>query len=208
MTFSHFTESRWNALWIVLGGKAPEGSFQMISALYNESHRYYHSASHIERCLAILDDLRGYSACPYRVELSLWLHDAVYNTRCRDNEHRSALLAAEFITSAKLTALSAEITGLIMATTHNSEPFSGDITLMVGIDLSILGSNPEAYRCYAAGIRREYSWASEEAFKLGRIKLLRSFLGRARIFDHPACFDLWERSARVNIGGEIESLLS
>ena len=208
MTFSHFTESRWNALWIGLGGKAPEGSFQLISALYNEPHRHYHSASHIERCLVIFNGLRGYSACPYRVELSLWLHDSVYNTHCSDNEHRSALLAAELLASAKLTAMSADIKELIMATTHNSEPLAGDIALMVGVDLSILGSNPEDYRCYSADVRREYSWVSKEAFRLGRIKLLQSFLHRVRIFEHPVCFDLWERSARANIRDEIESLLS
>ncbi|AXH60196.1 HD domain-containing protein [Pseudomonas amygdali] len=178
----------------------------MISTLYSEPHRHYHSASHIERCLAIFNGLRGYSACPYKVELSLWLHDSVYNTHSHDNEHKSALLAAELLSSAKLTALSADVTELIMATTHNSEPLAGDAALMVGVDLAILGSNPEAYRSYSAGVRREYSWLSEEAFRLGRIKLLKSFLNRVRIFEQPACFDLWERSARANIAGEIESL--
>lgn len=84
----------------------------------------------------------------------------------------SALLAAEFLTSAKLTALSAEITGLIMATTHNSEPFSGDITLMVGIDLSILdqtqrltGATQQAFGVNTPGHQKKLSnWAGSSYY--------------------------------------------
>lgn len=206
MAFDYFTESRWNALWVSLGSEAPKDSFQRLSTLYGEPHRHYHGSSHIDRCLATLEGLRGCATSASWVELALWLHDSIYDTRRHDNEHRSALYASGLLAAAGLADLSAEVSELIMATTHNPDRLSGDTALLVGIDLSILGSSQEDYRCYTAAVRREYSWVSDEAFRLGRLKLLESFLQRARIFDHPACFDLWERSARANIEEEIESL--
>ncbi|MBI6882353.1 hypothetical protein JEU22_00210 [Pseudomonas putida] len=173
---------------------------------YTEPHRAYHGVKHIEHCLDQFDGLRKLAKRPELVELALWLHDAVYDLRASDNEAKSADLSRRLLEEAGVPSLADVITDMIMATTHQDVPPVGDAALVSDIDLSILGADPDEYDLYTAEVRQEYSWVPEEAFRSGRLKVLHSFCKRTRIFDHPPCFDRWERRARANINHEMVKL--
>jgi predicted metal-dependent HD superfamily phosphohydrolase len=83
-----------------------------------------------------------------------------------------------------------------------------DLEATLDIDMSILGSPPEAYRAYAAGVRREYCPAvtSEWRFNVGRMAFLSKVLEQPRIFHSTEGIERWERPARENIAREIDAL--
>ena len=51
--------------------------YDALLARYSEPRRRYHTLQHLAECFAAFD-----------VELALWFHDAIYNTRRSDNEQR------------------------------------------------------------------------------------------------------------------------
>lgn len=207
MAYKHFNRERWESLWFSLGASAPAGSFDDILGRYTEPHRAYHGVKHIEHCLDQFEGLRRLANRPELVELALWLHDAVYDTRASDNEAKSADLSRRLLEEAGVPGLADVITSMIMATTHQDVPPMGDAALVSDIDLSILGADLDEYDLYTTEVRQEYSWVPEEAFRSGRLKVLYSFSKRTRIFDHPPCFDRWERRARANLDHEMAKLL-
>ena len=70
-------------------------------------------------------------------------------------------------------------------------------------DLAILGADPVEYQAYMRSIRREYSWASDAAYKVGRIQVLESFLQRDRLYYSDILGDELESIARLNLKQEI-----
>jgi len=87
-------EERWNKLVKRLAGNPPpKSSFSRIMAAYSESHRFYHTFTHIEHCLSEFDEVKGLVESPDEVEYAIWLHDMVYDTHASDNEEKSAEIA-------------------------------------------------------------------------------------------------------------------
>jgi predicted metal-dependent HD superfamily phosphohydrolase len=206
MEFVFFTAERWQGLWSALGAEAPAGSFDMLLGRYSEPHRRYHDARHIDRCLLHFEALKSFAQRPELVELALWLHDAVYDTRSHDNEARSADLAEALLESAGLHHLVDPVQSMIMGTRHQVACPADDVGLVVDIDLSVLGANPQDYLAYVQQIREEYSWVPDKEFRDGRIKVLKAIAGHARIYSHDLCFGLWEFRARENLSHELSTL--
>ena len=50
-------------------------TFEELMAAYAESHRHYHTATHIDACLSILKQHRGIAIEPAEVELAIWFHE-------------------------------------------------------------------------------------------------------------------------------------
>ncbi len=65
---------------------APPGLPEQLLSAYAEPHRHYHTQHHIAACLEALDAHRHCAERPEEVELAIWFHDAVYDTRRTDNE--------------------------------------------------------------------------------------------------------------------------
>ena len=57
-------------------------------ARYSEPHRRYHTLQHLAECFAAFDEIADLAQHPADVELALWFHDAIYDTRRSDNEQR------------------------------------------------------------------------------------------------------------------------
>ncbi|WP_408601965.1 hypothetical protein [Pseudomonas sp. PLMAX] len=199
-------EHRWDSLWIALGAKAPQGSFDELVSLYTEPHRRYHNVSHILAALNHFDSLKGLARRPELVEFSLWLHDAVYDPRATDNEAQSADLAERYLVAVGLGHLIAEVRRLIMATAHTSPSEADDAGLVVDIDLSVLALHPAGYAEYTRAVRQEYQWVPDVLFQAGRSKLLQSFLAMPQLYSHPTNIAAWEDTARKNIKSELRSL--
>jgi predicted metal-dependent HD superfamily phosphohydrolase len=195
-------------MWTRLKVAAPDRSaFERLMAAYAEPHRKYHTLQHLDECLARLDELRSEAERPDEVELALWFHDAVYDTRRQDNEARSAEWA-------RATALAHHLPGevtericrLILVARHDVEPEQADEKALVDVDLAILAAPPERFDEYEAQVREEYAWVPGVVFRARRRKLLKGFLARSSIFKTPKFVEAYEGRARANLERSLQRL--
>jgi predicted metal-dependent HD superfamily phosphohydrolase len=201
-------EVRFRGLWHRLGGRDdPSALFARLQEAYSKPQRGYHTAAHIEDCLARLDSARGEAERPDEVEVALWFHDAVYDPRAADNEERSAAWAAQAMREGGMDPEAVRrVSSLIEATKHRREPDTPDCALLLDVDLSILGQPPEAFAAYEARIRQEYAWVPQEQFRLGRRAILESFLKRPAIYRTEFFRTRLEAQARENLARSIAQL--
>ncbi|HJQ40267.1 MAG TPA: N-methyl-D-aspartate receptor NMDAR2C subunit [Thermoanaerobaculia bacterium] len=192
--------ARFAALWRALELPEPPGLFDRLRASYAEPHRAYHTAQHIDECLAQLELVREQCERPAEVELALWFHDAIYDTRAHDNEPRSADWAARELASAGASSgVIDTVRSLILITRHNAIPATRDEQLLSDIDLSILGAPRARFDEYEAQVRREYAWVPDDVFQRERGKILQSFLARPSIYATEFFRARLEETARENL---------
>jgi len=72
--------------------------------------------------------------------------------------------------------------------------------------LQVLGKKPDAFKAYAACIRKEYSYVPHDVYCDKRSEVLETFLKRPAIYGTPFMKDALEEQARTNLEAEIESL--
>jgi predicted metal-dependent HD superfamily phosphohydrolase len=205
--FEPLDASRWAALMSRLGIGPNRDTFEKLRAAYAERHRHYHSAEHIARCLAELDAVRDLAREPDEIELALWFHDAVYATRSKDNEAKSAQWAARFLAdNAVDPGRARRVHDLIMATTHGAAPDDSDAQLLTDIDLSILGADRETFRRFEQDVRQEYWWVPSPLFRQKRAAILQSFLSRSSVYATEHFQERLESAARRNLTEAITAL--
>lgn len=200
------SEPRWLELWQRLGSDAPDGSFAELLAAYGEPQRHYHSHAHILACLRHFDEWRHLAEQPDQVELALWTHDLVYDTRRQDNEAASAERTAQWLREADLQQLAAPVSALILATCHQQPAQGIDTALVVDIDLAILATPPAIYAEYESAVRAEFAWVPEPLFHAGRSKVLRHLLEMPALYQHEALARRWEQPARGNLQRALAAL--
>lgn len=185
-----------------------------LTALYRADDRHYHGMAHIEALLRLLGEYRDAFSDPEAVEAAIWFHDAVYDSRAKDNEAQSAALAREKLAGRTDTERIGRIAAMIEATaTHtvpdlDAAPARRDAALLLDMDLSILGARPDLFDAYEAAVRREYAWVEEPLWVAGRGAVLKSFLDREHIFHTDVFRDRFETQARENLARSIEALKS
>jgi predicted metal-dependent HD superfamily phosphohydrolase len=198
---------QWVATWDALGAPAPDGTYEELEARYAEPHRHYHTLRHLEECFAELACVRSEAQRPAEVELALWFHDAIYDTKRHDNEQRSAEWARSVVTQAGLAASVGErVAALIMATRHDAAPVGADARVLVDVDLSVLGAEPDRFAEYERDVRQEYHWVPDPVFRRERRKILRRFLDRPQIFETRRLRDTREARARANLARSLREL--
>jgi predicted metal-dependent HD superfamily phosphohydrolase len=202
------SRERWDAMWRSLGAaRVAPGLYDEILGRYAEPHRHYHTAQHLGECFAQLELARGLAAHPAEVELALWFHDAIYDTRRPDNELRSADWARECALAANVPdAAAARVHALIMATRHEAVPRGRDEEVLIDVDLSILGAAPERFDEYERQVREEYAWVPAFVFRRTRKGILEQFLARPAIFSTRPFHERLEASARTNLERSIARL--
>jgi predicted metal-dependent HD superfamily phosphohydrolase len=178
-------------------------------ATYAEPHRRYHTERHLDECLNQVDrpaDLAERDRRRLRWAL-LW-HDAVYEPGARDNEARSAALAKTELTACDVDPADvAEVVRLILLTESHRAPADDYLgALMVSIDLSILGSDPQRYREYSAATREEYGHVPDELWRAGRSAVLRRMLDAEALYPDARFRDALEAQARANMTDELRAL--
>ena len=147
------------------------------------------------------------AAHPEEVELAIWFHDAVYDATRSDNEQKSAEWAQAVIHESGLSSgLAERVASSILATRHHGEVTDPDAQLLVDIDLSILGRDPDIFWQYEENIRKEYSWVPQTLFQQERLKILQSFLDRPHIYYHGEYREKFEARARANLEQAIARL--
>jgi predicted metal-dependent HD superfamily phosphohydrolase len=198
---------RWVALLSCLGAKADTETFSNLRAAYAEKHRAYHTTRHIEECLAVMDEFTSLAAYPAEMECALWFHDAIYEPMSSSNEERSADWAAEFCQRAGVAADSVtRIRSHILATRHVGLAADGDGSLVVDIDLAILGSDPKRYAESEHDVRKEYRWVPGIVYRRKRVEILQSFLDRRRIYHWEQAYERFELPGRANVAQAIRAL--
>ena len=200
---------RWEDLWKKLNVRAaPQGTFDELIEAYSSPDRFYHNLRHIEDCLAIFDQTKTLVLHPEEVEFAIWFHDAVHDPKRSDNEQKSAEWAEAVVKQSGGSTDSAErISYSIRATRHQQQMTGADAQLMVDVDLSILGREPDVFWQYEENIRKEYAWVPEELFRQRRMEVLNSFLERQHIYYHLQYREMFEEKARANLKGAIARLI-
>ena len=197
----------WRATWAALGVTGEENLFRDLIARYSEPHRKYHTLQHLYECFVRLAEIRSSALRPQEIELALWFHDAVYDVTRQDNEKRSADLAHASIAEANLpTAIAERVHALIMVTRHDGKPVDEDESILVDVDLSILGADEARFDEYERQIREEYSWVPGVVFRFKRRGILEEFLRRPRIFHTAPFHERYETRARANLRRSIQTL--
>lgn len=180
-----------------------------LEAAYAEPHRRYHTRAHIEACLKLLDDVQGLSAQEKQLlTWAIWWHDAVYDPRASDNEARSADLAqAELAQEGVDPEACAEVARLIRLTAgHEVEAGDRLGTILIAIDLAILGAAPAEYDAYSRAVREEYAHVPDALWRAGRSRVLQRFLDAPVIFPDPGLRARFEAQARDNLARELATL--
>jgi predicted metal-dependent HD superfamily phosphohydrolase len=207
MPHEQFRRERWDTVWRDLDLIPPPSLFDTLRAHYAEPHRAYHTAQHITECLTHLDLARAQCERPAEVELALWFHDAIYETRAHDSELRSADWAVRELSAAGASpSVSDSVRSLILVTRHDAVPAGNDARLVVDIDLSILGASRDRFLEYETQVRSEYSWVPEDVFRRERAKILERFLARPSIYATGFFRALLEENARQNLAFSIQRL--
>ncbi len=202
------TLARWQSVWRQLGAaEANSELFQRLIDCYSEPHRKYHTTQHLQECFAHLDHVASLAERPAEVELALWFHDAIYNTRKSDNEQLSAEWARESVLAGGVADDQAErVCELVMATKHNALPVGRDAEVLVDVDLSILGAELARFDEYEIQVRREYSWVPAFIYRRERRKVLQEFASRPSIYSTEFFRVEYESRARENIARSLMRL--
>ncbi|MER9055018.1 hypothetical protein [Mesorhizobium sp. M0213] len=183
-----------------------------LSALYAAEDRHYHDLGHIEAMLALANDYKALLHDPEAVEAAIWFHDAIYDSRAKDNEARSAALAEEKLAGRSDAQRIGRIAAMITATaSHELPPLDDqhsvrDAALFLDMDLAILGAAPDVFDAYEQAVRREYQWVDEPMWRAGRAAVLKGFLARPHIFHSEEFRRRFETRAKQNIARSLRAL--
>jgi predicted metal-dependent HD superfamily phosphohydrolase len=201
-------KERWLKFWTLAGASGdPETPWALLSARYAEPQRAYHTLRHVAHCLDEFEAVRGLARDPVTLEMALWYHDAIYDPKAKDNEERSAALAADVAARMGLSAArTLRVADLIRVSTHTGLAPDPDAQLFADIDLAILGRPAEAFDEYERQVRIEYAWVPEPAFRAGRAAILKSFLDRPSIYGSDFFRRKYEESARRNLQDALQKL--
>lgn len=178
---------------------------------YDEG-RAYHNWSHIEAMLALFEEYRALVNDTDVFETKIVGHDVIYDSRRHDNELLSAKMTVKWIAEvANPRQLDATEKGIEASATHVvpvglPRAVASDIGLFLDMDLSILGSDETTFKRYDEAIREEYSWATDEQWKVGRAAVMKKFLTRPSIYVTPPLKERFEEPARRNMTQLIEKL--
>lgn len=200
-----FLKYSWDRAWQGLGARGDGAAvLATIHGRYDEPHRKYHTAQHLEECLRLFDTVRDAADRPAEVEMALWFHDAIYDVKAADNERRSAAWARDALSQADVAPDAVRrVHDLVVITEHKASPQSRDEMVLVDVDLSILAAPAERFAEYERQIREEYAFVPGLVFRLKRRAILASFLARAAIYNTPALHRDLEARARANLAAAL-----
>jgi predicted metal-dependent HD superfamily phosphohydrolase len=199
MGASRFTRERWAALCMRLNCMQAAVQFDALAAAYSEPVRAYHTAQHIDECLALLDSVATQLQSPDDVELAIWLHDVVYDPQAKDNEMQSSQLALQWFPDLPLPRR--DLLRLRILATQHHAPMHDDLDgqALLDIDLAILASTPERFAQYSEQVRHEYSFVEPAIYAVKRTQFLQSIAQRPQLYFHSALANLLEPLARRNL---------
>jgi predicted metal-dependent HD superfamily phosphohydrolase len=184
-----------------------------LKSRYDEPWRHYHAWAHPQAMLrhlnrAIDDGVETIDPIA-AAGFVLW-HDAIYDPQAPHgrNEMLSAnLCRAEMAAIADATSIDRACVAIEATIGHAlPERDCPDAALLLDIDLSILGADPDGFAAYDQAIRAEYAHVAEADYRKGRAAILRRFVERDRLYLTDWGFARWETQASANISAAIGRL--
>jgi predicted metal-dependent HD superfamily phosphohydrolase len=177
---------------------------------HSESPRRYHTIEHVHSMLTCLEQTQSQIKHEMIVKLAIFFHDWIYDPKAKDNELQSIECFKSFSEEIKLSpSITTTVAAYIECTIQHRmshEHESSDLALFLDFDLEVLSRPGAEYVLYAQQIRQEYSHVNEKDYCAGRIKVLKSFLDRERLYFSDAFYKEREETARENIRTEIGGL--
>lgn len=191
----------------------PPGMLDGLRAAYATPQRAYHHFGHVEALLGHFDEVAagpGWTR-PREAWLAMLYHDAVYRPGRRDNEARSAELAAHdiarWLPAAGLDV--AHVMDLIELTARHGAlspgelgegPDGDDRRNFLDCDMAILGADAAAFDAYDRAIAEEYRGAVPGwLYRINRRRFLRGLLRRERIYLGDFFHARLDLAARANL---------
>lgn len=179
---------------------------------YSQPHRAYHTWHHIHDMFGIAGQLGEVLTVNQR--LAILYHDIVYIPGSSENERLSAMLLKTHVAQNKAQFKEAfpeanlEIVESIIRDTKNHLPSQYNETkLVLDLDMSILGAEPDRYQKYVKDVMFEYAEYAGERMNKGRAEFLQTLLLQPNIFLTDVCQAKFESKARDNIKAELETLI-
>lgn len=174
---------------------------------YQSQERAYHNTKHLVNMCDVLTGFGPPTKHP-QLYLAVLYHDAIYDSRAKDNEEASAMLAEQDLSAIGFDASYIDrVKSLIMTTReHVPAPDDEEAAWLVDADLAVLAASPQDYLLYAQAIRAEYAWVPEPDYRKGRAGVLKRFLARSPLFWVPEHRATWEERARQNLARELAEL--
>ncbi len=202
---------RWEKLLLQFGveQQMAQSLFLDLSRFYSSPERHYHTLTHIQHFLSVVETLTPKAENLAAIEFAAWFHDLIYDSNAKDNEEKSADYAESILKSLAIPGeVIAQVKRLILRTKSHQITEEDDLytKIMLDADLAILGVEDAEYRRYAQAIRWEYSWVGDEDYWKGRTQFLQSLLERPKIYQTEEAFEALETKARNNLREELNSM--
>ena len=193
--------------------QVPVGMLEALRAAYATPLRAYHHFGHVEALMRHFDEVAAGAgwARPREVWLAVLYHDAIYEPGRRDNEARSAALAATEIARwmpdagvdiARVVEL-IELTarhGTLSPADLGEGPDGDDARRFLDCDMAILGADAADFDAYDRAIEAEYRDAVPRwLYRINRRRFLRGLLRRERIYLSDDFHDRLDVAARANL---------
>ena len=186
----------------------PAGQLDALQASYASPPRAYHHFGHVR---ALLQHAQWVAAGPgWRQPLEVYLavlyHDAIYESGRKDNEARSAELAADAIAhwlpDAGIDV--ARVCELILLTARHGSLQPGDVddeaALFLDCDMAILGAPDVVFDAYDRGVAEEYAGSVPGfLYRAGRRRFLRNLAREPRIYLSDLFHQRFDAPARANL---------
>ncbi len=179
-----------------------------VLAAYGEPGRFYHTELHLAEMTMLLAEHRDKLESYENILFACLYHDVVYDATRSDNEEASAALWRRDAGRLELGPEQTEQVSILINATKKHQPAndSFDMRFFLDADLAVLGSGPARYHDYLVAIRREYAHVPENAYREGRIAVLKKFLARPQLYFTETAQQRFEAQARQNLADEIRLL--
>lgn len=200
-----YLKHQWNQLLADyhLEKALTDAYFEELVAAYTETHRYYHTLSHLE---ALFQSLTEIDCDDQSILWSVWYHDIIYKPGRSDNELKSAELARLRMQALKLDSKTVnDVYDFIIATKHHQTQ-DPKCQLFLDADMAILGAELTAYKTYVEQVAMEFKRIPGFLYKRGRKKFLKTVLSSEKVFKSPVFYSRYEQQARANMQWELDSL--
>ena len=177
-----------------------ENSLILIADAYSEPHRKYHTLEHLNRMFSYAKE--NNIPLNKKQKMAIWFHDICYHipSKQKSNEESSADLAY-ILTYKEFGKEGALDIKQMILDTEKHLPTIEDSKIVIDLDLIDLAYK-DRYVLNGLKLREEYKQLSDEEWKKGRIKWLKTFLGRQTIFVSKYCSHL-ETDARNNLNYDL-----
>lgn len=184
--------------------------YEQIVECHSETHRHYHTLTHLS---AIFEDLDGLSLdqnspSTHSIHFAVWFHDIIYKPGSTDNEKESAKFAEKALSALGIPAgMIEKVVYMIECTElHNNPKQVENTQLFLDADMAIIGASEDVYDRYTDKIKNEFANVPSILYQQGRKKFIENTLTAERIFQTDYFYNRYEKQARMNLKKELNRL--